>query len=214
MMKVAPSLLAANFLHLEREIRAVEEAGADLLHLDIMDGHFVPNLTFGLPLIKTIKKISRIPVDVHFMVTNPEQYLLEMAEIGVDYVSIHQESVWHLQRQISVLKSAGVKAGVALNPATPVITLYPILPELDFVLLMSVNPGFGGQKFLPMVYPKLRELKEYAGRVNQGLEIEVDGGVNNLNAPQLIELGADILVAGTYIFSHSDYKQQILGLRT
>lgn len=212
-MKVAPSLLAANFLHLEREIRAVEEAGADLLHLDIMDGHFVPNLTYGLPLIKAIKKISRIPVDVHFMVTNPGQYLADMAEIGIDYVSIHQETEWHLQRQISVMKAAGIKAGVALNPATPVITLYPILPELDFVLLMSVNPGFGGQKFLPMVYPKLRELKEYASRVNPGLEIEVDGGVNNLNAQQLLELGADILVAGTYIFSHSDYKQQILGLR-
>jgi len=212
--KIAISILNADFNNLQQEILKIQDAEADILHLDVMDGHFVPNLTFGLPIIKQIKDISKIPVDVHLMVSNPQNYLEILADWGIEYVSIHQEVVHHLHRQISVLKSKKVKAGIALNPATPIETVFPILPELDFVLLMSVNPGFGGQKFLPLVYKKITELRNVAASINPDLEIEVDGGVNNDNASKLVETGADILVSGSYIFGSTDYKKQILSLRT
>ena len=214
MTKIATSILNADFNNLQQEILKIQNAEADILHLDVMDGHFVPNLTFGLPIIKQIKDISEIPVDVHLMVSNPQNYLEILADWGIEYVSIHQEVVHHLHRQISVLKSKKVKAGIALNPATPIETIFPILPELDFVLLMSVNPGFGGQKFLPLVYKKIIELKKIAASINPDLEIEVDGGVNKDNASKLVEAGADILVSGSYIFGSTDYKKQILSLRT
>ena len=214
MTKIAASILNADFNNLQQEILKIQDAEADILHLDVMDGHFVPNLTFGLPIIKQIKDISKIPVDVHLMVSNPQNYLEILADWGIEYVSIHQEVVHHLHRQISVLKSKKVKAGIALNPTTPVETILPILPELDFVLLMSVNPGFGGQKFLPLVYKKITELRNVAASINPDLEIEVDGGVNSDNAPKLVEAGVDILVSGSYIFKSSDYKKQILSLRT
>ncbi|NQV17041.1 MAG: ribulose-phosphate 3-epimerase [Armatimonadetes bacterium] len=214
MTKIATSILTANFNNLQQEILKIQNAEADILHLDVMDGHFVPNLTFGLPIIKQIKDISKIPVDVHLMVSNPQNYLETLADWGIKYVSIHQEVVHHLHRQISVLKSKKVKAGIALNPATPIETILPILPELDFVLLMSVNPGFGGQKFLPLVYKKIIELKNFAASINPDLEIEVDGGVNKDNASKLVKAGADILVSGSYIFGSTDYKKQILSLRT
>jgi len=212
--KIAISILNADFNNLQQEILKIQDAEADILHLDVMDGHFVPNLTFGLPIIKQIKDISKIPLDVHLMVSNPQNYLEILADWGIEYVSIHQEVVHHLHRQISVLKSNKVKAGIALNPTTPVETILPILPELDFVLLMSVNPGFGGQKFLPLVYKKITELRNVAASINPDLEIEVDGGVNSDNAPKLVEAGVDILVSGSYIFKSSDYKKQILSLRT
>ena len=214
MTKIAASILNADFNNLQKEILKIQDAEADILHLDVMDGHFVPNLTFGLPIIKQIKDISKIPLDVHLMVSNPQNYLEILADWGIEYVSIHQEVVHHLHRQISVLKSKKVKAGIALNPATPIETVFPILPELDFVLLMSVNPGFGGQKFLPLVYKKITELRNVAASINPDLEIEVDGGVNNDNASKLVETGADILVSGSYIFGSTDYKKQILSLRT
>ena len=214
MTKIAASILNADFNNLQQEILKIQDAEADILHLDVMDGHFVPNLTFGLPIIKQIKDISKIPLDVHLMVSNPQNYLEILADWGIEYVSIHQEVVHHLHRQISVLKSNKVKAGIALNPTTPVETILPILPELDFVLLMSVNPGFGGQKFLPLVYKKITELRNVAASINPDLEIEVDGGVNSDNAPKLVEAGVDILVSGSYIFKSSDYKKQILSLRT
>ena len=214
MTKIAASILNADFNNLQKEILKIQDAEADILHLDVMDGHFVPNLTFGLPIIKQIKDISKIPVDVHLMVSNPQNYLEILADWGIEYVSIHQEVVHHLHRQISVLKSKKVKAGIALNPATPIETVFPILPELDFVLLMSVNPGFGGQKFLPLVYKKITELRNVAASINPDLEIEVDGGVNSDNAPKLVEAGVDILVSGSYIFKSTDYKKQILSLRT
>ena len=214
MTKIATSILTADFNNLQQEILKIQNAEADILHLDVMDGHFVPNLTFGLPIIKQIKDISKIPVDVHLMVSNPQNYLEILADWGIEYVSIHQEVVHHLHRQISVLKSKNVKAGIALNPATPIETILPILPELDFVLLMSVNPGFGGQKFLSLVYKKIIELKKIASSINPDLEIEVDGGVNKDNALKLVEAGADILVSGSYIFGSTDYKKQILSLRT
>ena len=214
MTKIAISILNADFNNLQQEILKIQDAEADILHLDVMDGHFVPNLTFGLPIIKQIKDISKIPLDVHLMVSNPQNYLEILADWGIEYVSIHQEVVHHLHRQISVLKSNKVKAGIALNPTTPVETILPILPELDFVLLMSVNPGFGGQKFLPLVYKKITELRNVAASINPDLEIEVDGGVNSDNAPKLVEAGVDILVSGSYIFKSTDYKKQILSLRT
>ena len=213
MIKIAPSILSADFTNLEKEILNIQKAGADILHLDIMDGHFVPNLTFGLPLIKQIKQLCRIPVDVHLMVKNPELYLKELGKWKIEYVSIHQETVIHLHRQISILKSLGIKAGIALNPATPVETVFSIIQEIDYVLLMSVNPGFGGQQLLPLVYNKIKKLKAYSNEFNSNLKIEVDGGINNLNVRKLIELGADIIVAGSYIFENKDYKKQIDNLR-
>ncbi len=213
MVKIAPSLLSADFTNLEKEIKKVQDAGADILHLDIMDGHFVPNLTFGLPIIKQIKAISKIPVDVHLMVTNPKKYLETLGDWGIEYVSFHQETVFHLHRQVSVLKAKGVKAGIALNPATSIETIFPVLSQLDFVLIMSVNPGFGGQKFLPLVYDKIKKLRKFADEKNPNLEIEVDGGINDKNAPKLVKAGVDILVAGSYIFEKEDYKKQIQSLR-
>jgi ribulose-phosphate 3-epimerase len=209
MAKIAPSLLSADFTKLAEEVRKLEKAGADIIHLDVMDGHFVPNLTFGPPIIKQIRQLTSLPLDVHLMVNNPENYLVKLAEIGVEYVSFHQEVAPHMHRQLYVLKEAGVKAGIALNPATPVETIFPILEDLDFVLLMSVNPGFGGQSFLPLVYRKIEKLR----KINTEIEIEVDGGVNNENAPKLIGKGCNILVSGSYILGNLDYKIQIESLR-
>ena len=213
MIKIAPSVLSEDFLNLEKEINAVQQAGADILHLDVMDGHFVPNLTYGMPIIEQIKEIAEIPLDVHLMVSNPASYLELLAKWKIDYVSFHQEAEQHLHRQIHVLKDQGVKAGIALNPATPVESIIPVLPDLDFVLLMSVNPGFGGQSFLPLVYSKIEKLKDLANKMNPDLEIEVDGGVNNENSHVLQKCGADILVAGSYIFKSDDYSQKIESLR-
>lgn len=213
MIKIAPSMLSADFMNLEKEICEIERAGADIIHLDVMDGHFVPNLTFGLPIIQQIKQIASIPLDVHLMVTNPEDYLETLGNWKIDYVSFHQETVFHLHRQIHVLKELGVKAGIALNPATPVETIFPILSDLDFVLLMSVNPGFGGQSFLPLVFNKIDKLFAEAKKVNPDLEIEVDGGVNDENSKDLINRGVNILVAGSYIFGNKNYKERIESLR-
>ena len=213
MIKIAPSLLAADFLNLENEIKKIQQAGADMLHLDVMDGHYVPNLSFGYPIIEKVKRAANIPLDVHLMVSNPEDYLLKLIEIGIEYVSFHPETVNHLHRQLMVLKENEIKAGVALNPATPIEFILPVLPLLDFVLIMSVNPGYGGQKFLPLVFDKIRKLRKLSLEKNPSLEIEVDGGVNNLNSRQLIDHGTDIIVAGTYVFGHDDYKTQIDSLK-
>ena len=178
-----------------------------------MDGHFVPNLTFGMPVIKQIRKITKLPLDVHLMVQNPENYINDLAQIGVEYVSVHQESSVHLHRLVTEIKSKNIKAGVALNPSTPVEMLYPILKDMDFVLLMSVNPGFGGQSFLPLVYDKMDKLQKKINEYNLSLEIEIDGGVNSKNAPILRKHGADILVAGSYVFKSGDYSQAIRSLK-
>ncbi len=212
-MKIAPSILSSNFVRLEEEIKKIEKDGADIVHLDVMDGHFVPNLTFGMPVIKQIRKITKLPLDVHLMVQNPENYINDLAQIGVEYVSVHQESSVHLHRLVTEIKSKNIKAGVALNPSTPVEMLYPILKDMDFVLLMSVNPGFGGQSFLPLVYDKMDKLQKKINEYNLSLEIEIDGGVNSENAPILGKHGADILVAGSYVFKSGDYSQAIRSLK-
>jgi ribulose-phosphate 3-epimerase len=212
MVKILPSLLSADFANLEKEINLLQDAGTEILHLDIMDGHFVPNLTFGMPVIKSIREVTSLELDAHLMVTNPQTYFKPLADLGVNYISFHQETVFHIQRAIMEIKGLGVKAGIVLNPATPVESIKHVISDLDFVLLMSVNPGFGGQSFLPSVYEKLDTLNEYKRRYNQELLIEIDGGVTNENAADLISHGAEMLVAGSYIFKKKPYKEQILSL--
>lgn len=213
MIKIAPSILSADFLNLEKDLQNVIMAGADLLHLDIMDGHFVPNLTFGYPLVKRIRKRFQIPLDAHLMISNPENYIDSLAEIGVEYISVHQETVVHLHRMIQKIKEYGIKAGVALNPATPVEMIFPVLNELDFVLIMSVNPGFGGQDFIPFSLNKIRKLKEFADKNDCEIEIQVDGGVNSANVKALKDAGVTIFVAGSYIFNSNDYTDRINSLK-
>jgi ribulose-phosphate 3-epimerase len=210
---IAPSLLSADFGRLAEEIHAVEAAGADILHLDIMDGHYVPNLTFGYVLVQAVSKASKLPLDAHLMVTNPESYVERMADLGVRYLSFHPETVFHPHRLISAIRESGMLAGAALNPGTPLAVLEGLLPELDFVLLMSVNPGYSGQKFIPAVTEKTSALKKLINGQNLSALIEVDGGINNRIAPSLIKAGADIIVSASYIFSHNSYAEAIRSLR-
>lgn len=209
-VQIAASVLSADFSRLKEEIDALDSA--DILHLDLMDGHYVPNLSFGFPIVSTVHRISDKPLDAHLMVTNPQDYVDALAELGVGWISFHQETVFHSHRLVQKIKSLGVKAGIALNPATPVSTLHDILPELDFVLVMSVNPGYSAQKFIPGAIAKIRQLSSLKADYPQ-LKIEVDGGVNDSNCKDLISAGADILVSASYIFSSANYSNSINKLR-
>lgn len=213
MALLAPSLLSADFVRLAEEIARVEAAGADWLHLDIMDGHFVPNLTFGPPVVAAIRKISKLPLDVHLMVSNPAALVEQFAEAGADYLTVHVETEPHLHRLVNRIRELGVKPAVTLNPATSVDLLDEILSEVDMVLVMSVNPGFGGQKFIPASLDKIRRLRQKLKRLDRQVLIEVDGGVNQETAPQLIEAGVDVLVAGSAVFGSADMKTTIAALK-
>jgi ribulose-phosphate 3-epimerase len=212
-VKIAPSILAADFAYLADEVQRVEAAGADQLHVDVMDGHFVPNLTIGPPVVKALNAVTRLPLDVHLMVEEPDALLADFIEAGSDNLTVHVEACRHLHRTIQRIKEAGVKASVVLNPATPLHMVHEILPELHMVLLMSVNPGFGGQSFIPSTLEKIRALKQKITARNLQVAIEVDGGVKSSNARAIREAGADILVAGTAIFDQQDYGQAIRALR-
>lgn len=204
MIKIVPSILSADFGRLADQIAMVEAAGADLLHIDVMDGHFVPNLTYGPLIIRKCKELSALPLDVHLMTTNAEEHLETYIESGADYISLHAEAVKHLQRALARLREAGVKAGVALNPATPISAVEWVLEVCDFILVMSVNPGYGAQKFIPSATAKIASLRETIARSGRTVDIEVDGGVGPHNAAELARAGATMLVAGNAIFKAKD----------
>ncbi|MCI6279398.1 MAG: ribulose-phosphate 3-epimerase [Porphyromonas sp.] len=206
---IAPSLLSADFLNLEKEVRLINESRAEWLHLDIMDGRFVPNISFGLPVVEAVHKVSDKLLDVHLMIEEPEKYITAFGKAGADLLSLHYEATRHLHRAMQQIRDAGMKAGVVLNPATPVELLTDILPYLDFVLLMSVNPGFGGQKFIPQILKKTERLSTMIKEGGYDVLIEVDGGVNAVTGPELFAAGADALVAGSYVFGSEDPKAAI-----
>ncbi|WP_022852400.1 ribulose-phosphate 3-epimerase [Thermodesulfatator atlanticus] len=213
MIKIAPSILSADFGKLAEEVAAVTQAGADVIHIDVMDGHFVPNITFGPVVIKSIREASPLPFDVHLMISNPDAYLEAFAEAGADWISVHVEAVTHLHRTISRIKELGKKAGVVLNPATPLESIDYILEDVDFVLIMSVNPGFGGQSFIPSALRKIRTLKETIKARGLNIPIQVDGGVNLNTITEVVRAGADIVVAGSAIFGTEDYQATIKAFR-
>jgi ribulose-phosphate 3-epimerase len=211
---ISPSLLSADFTRLGEEIEMLNRSGADWLHLDIMDGVFVPNITFGIPVVKQMKKIARKPLDVHLMIVQPERYIKDFADAGADWLTVHYEASTHLHRTLQAIKAAGMKAGVSLNPHSPVSLLESIIEDCDLVLLMSVNPGFGGQKFIPQTLQKIKDLKSLITRHNSSCLIEIDGGVDEKNAASLYQAGADVLVAGNAVFSAPDPTAMISAIRS
>ncbi len=211
---ISPSLLAADFTDLRHEVEMINKSDADWLHLDIMDGTFVPNISFGFPVIDAVAKICKKPLDVHFMIEHPERYVHRTAKTGAMMMNVHYEACVHLHRTVQEIHDAGMKAGVTLNPSTPVCLLEDILNDVDMVLLMSVNPGFGGQKFIEGTIDKLRALREMVDRKNSRALIQIDGGVQAETAPRLVEAGADVLVSGSYVFKAADPIQTIHDLRS
>jgi len=210
---IAPSVLAADFANLQRDSEMLNKSEADWFHIDIMDGVFVPNISFGMPVLKAIAKHATKPLDVHLMIVNPDQYIETFAELGSAVLTVHYEACDHLHRTLQKIKSCGMKAGVALNPHTPITVLESIIKDVDVVCLMSVNPGFGGQSFIEETYTKVRTLKTLIREKESATLIEIDGGVTNKNAKQLINAGADVLVAGSYVFGAEDPIQTIAGLK-
>lgn len=213
MVKIAPSILSADFANLADEIKDVDRGGADYIHVDVMDGHFVPNITIGPLIVEAIKPVTNLPLDVHLMIESPEQYIEQFAKAGASFISVHQEACVHLHRTIQQIKSFDVKAGVAINPATPAAFIEDILPAVDLVVVMTVNPGFGGQAFIPEVVQKINQLNEWRKQRNLSFAIEIDGGVNVDTAKLCTDAGADILVAGSAVFNEKDRQQAITSIK-
>ncbi|HOP85068.1 MAG TPA: ribulose-phosphate 3-epimerase [Syntrophorhabdaceae bacterium] len=212
-IKIAPSILSCNFLRLEEDIKKAEDAGADLFHIDIMDGHFVPNITIGPMLVEQVRKITSKPLDVHLMIENPHKFVEEFIKAGADIITLHVETDRHIFRTIEIIKSKGIKAGVTLNPSTPLITLEHIIHEVDLVLIMTVNPGFGGQRYMDVMDEKIKKARNMIDKTKKDIELEVDGGIKATNAKKVVQCGADILVMGTEIFHSTDYKKKIQEVR-
>lgn len=213
MTKIAPSILSADFSKLGAEIKEVEQAGADYIHVDVMDGHFVPNITIGPLIVEAIRPVTDLPLDVHLMIENPDQYIDQLAASGADIITVHYEACTHLHRTIMHIKEKGVKAGLVIIPVTPVELIRPILPELDLLLFMTVNPGFGGQSFIPSVLDQIHQADQWRKDMQLDLEFEVDGGINTETARLCKEAGIDVFVAGSFIFNNEDRKKAIDALR-
>jgi ribulose-phosphate 3-epimerase len=212
-VNIAPSILSADFARLADEIAQVEAAGADLLHVDVMDGHFVPNLTLGPPIVEAIRKVTRLPLDVHLMITNADTYVAAFVDAGANYLTVHVEVCPHLHRTVQSIKERDIQAGVTLNPATPLAAIEEILCDVDLVLIMSVNPGFGGQEFIPSSLDKISRARKLLDQIGSQALLEVDGGVKIDNAAQIVQAGADVLVSGSAIFSSPDYASTIKAMR-
>ena len=212
-VRLAPSILSADFAFLARDIAAAEDGGADLLHVDVMDGHFVPNLTLGPPVIRAVKRVARVPLDVHLMIANPDPYLRAYVEAGASMLSVHAEVLPHLHRTVAAIKELGAKAGVVLNPSTPVSVLENVAGDVDFVLVMSVNPGFGGQRFIPRALDKIRAVRAMLDAAGTGAFVEVDGGVDLTTIGPVVEAGATVLVAGHAVFGQPDAAAAVRSLR-
>lgn len=213
MIKIAPSILSADFSQLGQEVKDVEKGGADYIHIDVMDGQFVPNITIGPLIVEAIRPVTSLPFDVHLMIENPENYITNFVNAGADIISVHVEACRHLHRVIQQIKDTGIKAGIVLNPATPVEMIKEVLTDVDLILLMTVNPGFGGQKFIPNVLKKIEQVRKWRDEYNLSYEIEVDGGVNDETAKLCVDAGADVLVAGSYVFDNKDRKHAIDTIR-
>jgi ribulose-phosphate 3-epimerase len=212
-IEIAPSILASNFAKLGEDVRAVEQGGADVIHVDVMDGHFVPNISIGVPVVASLHKATRLPLDVHLMIERPEEYIEQFVRAGASRVLIHQEATVHLDRALTMIRELGAQAGAAINPATPVATLTDVFDKVDTVLIMSVNPGFGGQKFIPGAVEKIRQLNQWRARYNGAFRIEVDGGVDAENTAELAQAGANTFVAGTSIFHTPDPAAAVRQIR-
>ncbi len=213
MVKIAPSILSSDFSDLGNEIKRVEAAGADYIHIDVMDGHFVPNISIGPPVIKAIRKYTKLPFDVHLMISDPDRYIGDFAQAGADIITVHAEACVHLNRTIQSIKEKNIKAGVVLNPATPLTALDWVINEIDMVLLMSVNPGFGGQKYIESCTGKIAELRKKIDDMSLNVEIEVDGGIGPDNVGRVVKAGADVVVAGSAVFKHKDLGEAVRLLR-